>query len=87
LHDSGHPAFSHAAESVLPSGIKHEDISVHIMDKVLGKELDSIFFEGAASLLVRIMRKSPELIFLRQFVVGEILCIAVSSTANLISGV
>jgi HD superfamily phosphohydrolase len=71
LHDSGHAAFSHAAESVLPGGCKHEDISVHVMEKVLGKELDSLFFLGMASLLVRIMKRSPELIFLRQFVVGE----------------
>jgi HD superfamily phosphohydrolase len=71
LHDSGHAAFSHAAESVLPLGNKHEDISIYVMEKVLGGELNSLFFEGVASLLVRIMRKSPELIFLRQFVVGE----------------
>jgi HD superfamily phosphohydrolase len=71
LHDAGHPAFSHAAESVLPAGVKHEDISIYVMEKVLGDELNSLFFEGIASLLVRIMRKSPELIFLRQFVVGE----------------
>src|SRR5579859_6926998 len=71
LHDCGHPAFSHAAESVLPAGSKHEDISIYVMEKVLEKELDAIFFDGMASLLVRIMRKSPELIFLRQFVVGE----------------
>lgn len=71
LHDSGHPAFSHAAETVLPDGVKHEDLSVYVMEKVLGGELDSLFFEGLASLLVRVMRKSPELIFLRQFVVGE----------------
>jgi uncharacterized protein len=71
LHDSGHAAFSHAAESVLPGKCKHEDISVYVMEKVLGKDLDSLFFSGMASLLVRIMKRSPELIFLRQFVVGE----------------
>src|SRR5579859_769078 len=56
---------------LLPAGSKHEDISIYVMEKVLAKELDAIFFDGMASLLVRIMRKSPELIFLRQFVVGE----------------
>lgn len=71
LHDAGHGAFSHAAESVLPSGAKHEDISVYVMENVLRKDLDSLFFEGMASLLVRIMKRSPELIFLRQFVIGE----------------
>lgn len=71
LHDAGHPAFSHAAESVLPSGSTHEDISIYVMEKILGQELNSLFFEGMSALLVRIMRKSPELIFLRQFVVGE----------------
>jgi len=71
LHDAGHPAFSHAAETVLPGGISHEDISIHVMQEVLKKELDTFFFEGMSALLVRIMKRSPELIFLRQFVVGE----------------
>ncbi len=31
-----------------------------------------MFFEGLSGLLVRIMQKAPELIFLRQFVVGEL---------------
>lgn len=71
LHDAGHPAFSHAAETVLPSSAKHEDISIYVVDKVLREILDTTFFEGMSTLLVRIMTKAPELIFLRQFVVGE----------------
>lgn len=71
LHDAGHPAFSHAAESVLPDGSKHEQISIYVMEKVLRNELETLFFPGTSSLLVRIMKRSPELIFLRQFVVGE----------------
>jgi HD superfamily phosphohydrolase len=71
LHDVGHPAFSHATEDALPAK-KHEAVSVYVIRDVLGKKLNNLFFEGAAELVVRILEKSPELIFLRQFVVGEI---------------
>ena len=71
LHDSGHPAFSHAAESLVPSG-KHEAVSIHVIQEVLGTLIDETFFEGAVALLVRLMEKSPELVFLRQFVAGEV---------------
>ena len=72
LHDVGTPAFSHAAESVLPDGKSHEDISAYVMGQLLKEEVDQLFFEGLSGLLVRIMQKAPELIFLRQFVVGEL---------------
>jgi uncharacterized protein len=42
------------------------------MEKILGKQLDDIFFPGLSALLVKIMKKAPEPIFLRQFVVGEL---------------
>lgn len=71
LHDSGHPAFSHAAESLVP-GEKHENVSIYVIKEVLGSLIDGTFFQGAVALLVRLMEKSPELVFLRQFVAGEI---------------
>jgi HD superfamily phosphohydrolase len=70
LHDVGHPAFSHAAESTIPGG-DHEKLSVHVISNVLGEEIDGTFFEGASGLLVRLMEKSPELTFLREFVTSQ----------------
>jgi len=70
LHDVGHPAFSHAAESTIPGG-DHEKLSVHVIANVLGSEIDRIFFEGASGLLVRLMNKSQELTFLREFVTSQ----------------
>lgn len=71
LHDIGHPAFSHAAESVLPLK-DHEEVSIYVIKKVLGPMLDERFFPGMSDLLVRLMEKKPEVTFLRQFVVSEI---------------
>jgi HD superfamily phosphohydrolase len=70
LHDVGHPAFAHAGEKGIP-GQDHEKVSVHVIASVLRKVLDENFFEGASSLLVRLMEKSPELAFLSQLVSGE----------------
>jgi HD superfamily phosphohydrolase len=70
LHDIGHPAFSHAAESTIPGG-DHEKLSVYVMSDVLAKEIDDTFFEGASGLLVRLMEKSSELTFLREFVASQ----------------
>jgi hypothetical protein len=71
LYDVGHPAFSHAAEATIPGG-DHEKLSVHVLANVLGSEIDKIFFEGASGLLVRLMEKSQELTFLREFVASQI---------------
>ena len=70
LHDVGHPAFSHAAESTIPGG-DHEQSSIYVINDVLGEQLDRTFFGGAAALLVRLMQKSPELTFLREFVASQ----------------
>jgi len=73
LHDVGHPAFSHAAESALPSPLKgHEQVSIHVIKNVLGPALDERFFPGMSELLVRLMESKPEVTFLRQFVVSEL---------------
>ncbi len=71
LHDVGHPAFSHAAESALPLK-DHEAVSVYIIQNVLAPLLEERFFAGMSSLLVKLMQKGPEVTFLRQFVVSEI---------------
>jgi len=70
LHDVGHPAFSHAAESTIPGG-DHEKLSVHIIENVMGLEIDKTFFEGASGLLKRLMEKSQELTFMREFVASQ----------------
>lgn len=71
LHDVGHPAFSHAAETALP--VKdHERVSIHVIRDILGELLDERFFPGMSNLLVRLMEKKPEVTFLRQFVVSDI---------------
>jgi uncharacterized protein len=71
LHDIGHPAFSHAAESALPLK-DHEAVSIHVIKNLLGPMLNERFFAGMSDLLVRLMEKRPEVTFLRQFVVSEI---------------
>ena len=70
LHDVGHPAFSHAAESTIPGG-DHEKLSVHVIAHVLDAKIDNTFFEGASGLLLRLMEKSEELTFLREFVASQ----------------
>lgn len=70
LHDVGHPAFSHAAEKTIPGG-DHENLSTHVIKNVLGQKIDNLFFEGASGLLVRLMEKSEELTFLREFVASQ----------------
>jgi HD superfamily phosphohydrolase len=70
LHDVGHPAFSHAAEDVIPGG-NHEDVSLYVVHKVLRRKLGRLFFPGVVDLLVRLFRKTPDTTFLRGFVAGE----------------
>lgn len=82
LHDIGHGAFSHAAESVmpdddkykklLPSGQRHERITLYVIDHVLRADLDSLFFEGITDVIIRILTRAPDVLFLRQFVSGEL---------------
>ncbi len=71
LHDVGHPAFSHAAEEVIPGG-NHEDVSRYVVEKVLGPTLKKLFFDGVVELLARMFKKSPDTTFLRGVVAGEL---------------
>jgi uncharacterized protein len=70
LHDVGHPAFSHAAEEVIPGG-NHEDVSLYVVRDVLGEKLNKLFFKGVVMLLTRLFQKTPDTTFLRGFVAGE----------------
>jgi len=49
----------------------HEKLSIHVIENVLGEDIDQTFFVGAAALLVRLMEKSPELTFLREFAASQ----------------
>jgi uncharacterized protein len=70
LHDVGHPAFSHAAEDVIPGG-SHERVSLYVVHKILRKRLEGLFFPGIVDLLVRLFENQPDVTFLRGFVAGE----------------
>jgi HD superfamily phosphohydrolase len=71
LHDVGHPAFSHAAEDVIPNG-NHESVSLYAVDKILRAKLESLFFRGITDLIVRLFQKSADTTFFQGFVSGEI---------------
>jgi uncharacterized protein len=71
LHDIGHPAFAHAGEASIP-GKDHEKVSIYVIGDVLKDLLNKVFFAGASEVLVRLMKKSPELAFLSQIVSGEV---------------
>ena len=66
----GHPAFSHAAEKTIPGG-DQEKLSVYMIREVMGALVDRTFFGGASALLAKLMEKSPELVFLREFVSSQ----------------
>jgi uncharacterized protein len=72
LHDVGHPAFAHACEAGIPVKQSHEAVSVYAIQHFLGELIDSTFFQGATSVLVRLMNRSEELAFLGQLVSGEV---------------
>jgi HD superfamily phosphohydrolase len=70
LHDIGQPPFSHGAEKTMPGG-DYEKLSVYVIREVMGQEIDRTFFDGASGLLGRLMEKTQELTFLREFVASQ----------------
>ena len=66
LHDIGHGPFSHALEHSLVNGIKHEDISMMIMEKL------NIQFEGKLSQAILIFNGQYHKKFLTQLVSGQL---------------
>lgn len=71
LHDVGHPAFAHAGESAIPRG-NHEELSAYVMSEVLKQTLEQSFFSGIPNVLVRVLKKSPDVTFLSQLISGEV---------------
>lgn len=66
LHDIGHGPFSHALEHTLVNGIKHEDISMLIMEKL------NIAFEGRLTLAIKIFKGDYHRGFLPQLVSSQL---------------
>lgn len=66
LHDIGHGPFSHALEHSLVNGIKHEDISMLIMQR-LNED-----FDGKLSLAIRIFTGDYHKMFLHQLISGQL---------------
>jgi hypothetical protein len=66
LHDIGHGPFSHALEHSLVNGIKHEGISMLIMEKL------NVQFEGKLSQAILIFKGEYHKNFLTQLVSGQL---------------
>ncbi|EDM36355.1 phosphohydrolase [Pedobacter sp. BAL39] len=66
LHDIGHGPFSHALEHTLVNGIRHEDISMMIMEK-LNQE-----FDGKLTQAINIFKGSYHKNFLAQLVSSQL---------------
>jgi HD superfamily phosphohydrolase len=66
LHDVGHGPFSHALEHSLVNGIKHEDISMLIMER-LNEE-----FDGKLGLAIKIFTGNYEKNFLHQLISSQL---------------
>lgn len=66
LHDVGHGPFSHALESILVKDIKHEAISLMIMDEL------NLEFKGKLKLAIEIFKGSYHKKFLHQLICGQL---------------
>jgi len=66
LHDIGHGPFSHALEDSIASGIRHEELSMLMMDK-LNKD-----FNGLLTLALKIFRDDYPKRFLHQLVSSQL---------------
>ncbi|MCD0487309.1 HD domain-containing protein [Pedobacter sp. MC2016-14] len=66
LHDIGHGPFSHALEHSLVNGIKHEDISMLIMEKL------NAAFGGRLSPAIEIFKGNCKKRFLHQLISGQL---------------
>ncbi|MCD8289945.1 MAG: HD domain-containing protein [Prevotella sp.] len=66
LHDIGHGPFSHVLEHTLISGIDHEEISLHIMEKI-NKEMD-----GKLNLALKIFKNDYSKKFLHQLIGSQL---------------
>lgn len=66
LHDIGHGPFSHALEHSLVTGIKHEDISLKLMQEL------NVHFEGKLDTAIEIFRGTYPKKFLNQLISGQL---------------
>ena len=66
LHDIGHGPFSHALEHSLVNGIKHEDISMLIMQRLNDE------FNGRLTLAIKIFTGNYDKMFLHQLISGQL---------------
>lgn len=66
LHDIGHGPFSHTLERTLIKGVRHEKISLLLMER-LNRE-----FEGKLTLAIKIFRDRYSKRFLHQLVAGQL---------------
>ncbi|WP_316816796.1 HD domain-containing protein [Pedobacter nyackensis] len=66
LHDIGHGPFSHALEHTLVNGIKHEDISMMMMEKL------NVEFGGRLTLAINIFKGDYAKSFLPQLVSSQL---------------
>jgi HD superfamily phosphohydrolase len=65
LHDIGHGPFSHALETSLVNGIKHEDISLLLMERL------NETYKGRLGLAIEIFRGSYSRKFLHELIAGQ----------------
>lgn len=66
LHDIGHGPFSHALEHALVTGVRHEDISMMMMEKL------DVEFEGKLTQAIGIFKGEYHKSFLTQLVSGQL---------------
>ena len=66
LHDIGHGPFSHALEHSLVTGIKHEDISLKLMQEL------NLQFDGKLSMALEIFTGTYQKKFLNQLISGQL---------------
>lgn len=86
LHDLGHPPFSHSAEGLLPSGLKHEEITARLIrEPEVAAKIDEHYSAGGITVEDAIAvattpkhaegikpRTSRTNIFLNQILTGEL---------------
>lgn len=66
LHDIGHGPFSHALEHSLVNGLKHEDISIKLMQEL------NAHFDGKLDLALQIFNNQYHKKFLSQLISGQL---------------
>jgi hypothetical protein len=74
MHDTGHLPFSHGAENILPTGKKHEDVSLAVIQSQQ-ETLDKLYSGEVSNVVNQIISNKPiipELKLLRNIISGSI---------------